>query len=112
MNEIELSESHRVKLRSYPVDQQQMEWLILYAKADYSFTRALFVFVTNWRMLDSERGLGGESYESFFVRNVVFREMYDFESAVREVNGKVLSLESHAEWETAQRIWKDYVRSD
>ena len=90
-----------------------MEWLLLYAKADYSFTRALFVFVTNWRMLDSERGLGGhgESYEEFFVRNVVFRKMYDFESAVREVNGKILSLESHAEWEAAHRIWKDYVRS-
>ena len=110
MGLIHLSQTQRDKLGSHPVDQQQMEWLLLYGKADFSLTRALFVFVTNWRMLESERALGGEVYDPFFVRNVVFREMYDFKTAVREVNGKIVSLESHAEWEAANRIWNDYVR--
>ena len=104
MGHVQLSESERQKLKTYPVEHQQMEWLILFAKADYSFTRALWLFVTNWRMLDSERGLGGTDYDQSFVRNVVFREMYDFETAVREVNGKIISLESQTDWEAANRI--------
>ena len=87
-----------------------MEWLILHGKADYSFNREIFVFVTNWRLLDSERALGGEGYDNFFAKNVVFREMYDFETAVREVNGTIVSLESQCDWEAANRIWNDYVR--
>ena len=88
-----------------------MEWLLLHAKSDYSFTRALFVFVTNWRIVDSERQAGGKEFDDFFVQNVVFREMYDFETAVRQVNGKILSLESTAEWDAANRVWRDYVRN-
>ena len=111
MGHVQLSEAERQKLKTYPLEHQNMEWLLLFAKADFSFTRALLLFVTNWRLLDSERGFGGAEYDEAFVRNVVFREMYDFETAVREVNGKILSLESQAEWEAANRIWKDYVRS-
>ena len=81
-----MKEDDSKKLSSYPIEHQQMEWLLLQAKADYSFTRALIIFVTNWRMLDAERGSGGDAYDEFFVRNVVFREMYDFETAVRQVN--------------------------
>ena len=110
MAHVELNDNQREKLSKYPLEHQCIEWLLLYSKADFSFTRALFVFVTNWRVLDSERTSGGEGYDLFFVRNVVFREMYDFETAVREVNGEITSLESHADWEAANRIWKDYVR--
>ena len=43
-----------------------MEWPLLYAKADFSITRAFFVLVTNWRTLDWERALDGEVYDGPF----------------------------------------------
>ena len=55
-------------------------------------------------MLNAERGSGGDAYDEFFVRNVVFREMYDFETAVRQVNGRILGLESQPDWEAANRL--------